>query len=334
MALSSTPGPLHERHDLVMLDLDGVVYVGPDAVPGASAALGAVDDAGTSIAYLTNNASRLATTVASHLRELSMPVPDDAAVVTSAQAVARLMAAELPAGARVLVVGGEGLRGPLQDVGLEVVDGLDDAPAAVVQGFHPDLGWSQLAEAAYAVQAGLPWYASNTDMTVPTPRGVAPGNGSLVQAVANATGARPVVAGKPERPLFDETLQRTGSTRPLMVGDRVDTDLDGATTLGIDTMAVLTGVTDLEELASLAPSRRPTYVAHDLRGLVDTHHEVTIDDTVATCGTARVELDGDAVVLASGDSQETDVVRAALALAWHTADAQGRTPTLRLGLGG
>lgn len=334
MASSSTPGPLHEQHDLVMLDLDGVVYVGPDAVPGAADALRGVDEAGTAIAYLTNNASRLATTVASHLRELSMPVPDDAAVVTSAQAVARLMAAELPAGARVLVIGGEGLRGPLLDAGLEVVDGLADDPAAVVQGFHPETGWSGLAEAAYAVQSGLPWYASNTDLTVPTARGKAPGNGSLVQAVANATGTRPVVAGKPERPLFDETLQRTGAHRPLMVGDRVDTDLDGASALGITTLAVLTGVTDLAELVSLEPARRPTYVAHDLRGLLDTHAPVTIDGAAATCGAARAELDDDAVTLVSGDPESTDAVRAVVALAWDTADARGRAPVVRLGLGG
>ena len=320
MTLSSTDRPLHAVHDLVMLDLDGVVYRGPDAVPGAQAALTAVAEAGTPLAYLTNNASRTADTVVDHLRELGMPVVD-ADVVTAAQAVARVMADDLPPGSRVLLVGGEGLRVPLEERGLRCVTSLDDDPAAVVQGFHPDLGWHDLAEAAYAVQAGLPWYASNTDLSVPTARGVAPGNGSLVQAVANATGATPVVAGKPHRPLFDETLRRTGASSPLMVGDRVDTDIDGATALGLPSLAVLTGVSGLDELAGLEPERRPAFVGRDVGALLDVHRAVDVADDRARCGGAEARLVGDDV---QADGSGTDAVRAVLALAWHVRDTSGR----------
>jgi HAD superfamily hydrolase (TIGR01450 family) len=332
MALLTSDVPLCEAHDLVMLDLDGVVYVGPHAVDGAAEALEASVRRGARIAYLTNNASRPTATVAEHLRSLGMPVHDDGEVVTSAQAVARLMAGDLATGSRVLVVGGPGLREPLEAAGLVCVDSAEAEPAAVVQGFHPDLGWTQLAEAAYAVAAGAAYYASNLDLSVPTPRGTAPGNGSLVQAVVNATGRHPVVAGKPERPLFEETLRRTGAERPLMVGDRVDTDIDGATAAGLPAMAVLTGVSDLAELAGLAPARRPGYVAHDLRGLVDVHPTVDVSDQEARCGDAVARLEGGSVVLAEGDPRSTASVRAVLGLAWTLVD-RGDGP-VDVGLGG
>lgn len=331
MSLLTSDVPLCAAHDLVMLDLDGVVYVGADAVDGAAQALEASVSRGARIAYLTNNAARPAAEVAQHLRDLGMPVHDDGEVVTSAQAVARVMAADLPAGSRVLVVGGPGLREPLEAAGLVCVDSADDDPAAVVQGFHRDLGWRDLAEAAYAVGAGLPYYASNLDLSIPTPRGTAPGNGTLVRAVVHATGREPVVAGKPERPLFDETLRRTGAERPLMVGDRVDTDIDGATRIGIPALAVLTGVSDLPELASLEPDRRPGYVAADLRGLTDVHPEVVVDAERAVCAGSVAERRDDVVVLTSGEPLATASVRAVLALAWSLADA-GRAPSdVRLG---
>lgn len=336
MPLRSTDVPLCDLHDVVMLDLDGVVYVGAEAVDGAAEALQSAVTRGARPAYLTNNASRPAGVVAEHLRDLGMPVPDEADVVTSAQAVARLMAAELPSGARVMVVGGRGLRESVQEQGLVPVAKLADDPVAVVQGFSPDLAWADLAEASYAVGHGLPWYASNRDLSVPTPRGTAPGNGSLVQAVANATGREPVVAGKPERPLFDETLRRTAAVSPLMVGDRIDTDIDGATALDIASMVVLTGVSDLAEIAALEPARRPAYVAFDLRGLVDVHDEVVVDDVEARCGAAVARLHHGEVSLVEGALEETASVRAIVALAWSTRDARGDDVALSMaeGLGG
>jgi glycerol-1-phosphatase len=137
----------------------------------------------------------------------------------------------------------------------------------VVSGFHPDVGWRLLAEGAYAVAAGLPWVASNVDPTIPMPRGNAPGNGALVAAIRLATGREPVVAGKPEPPLHREAILRTGARHPLVVGDRLDTDIEGAVRAGADSMLVLSGVSGAVDLVSAPPARRPTFVARDLRAL-------------------------------------------------------------------
>ncbi|MDX6277153.1 MAG: glycerol-phosphatase [Nocardioidaceae bacterium] len=307
-------------YDLAMVDLDGVVYVGADAVPGAADSLAGAQDNGMHLAYITNNASRPPAKVAEHLRELGMPQVADTDVVNSAQAVAHLMADALPADSAVLVVGGEGLLDALADVGLRVVTRLDDNPAAVVQGFHPDIDWRQLAEASYAIQSGLPWYASNTDLSVPTARGIAPGNGSLVQAVANATGETPIVAGKPEAALFHETMARVGGERPLMIGDRIDTDIDGAIGVGIDSLAVLTGVTSLRELISLAPDHRPTYVSKDLGGVNEIHPPVQVEGTDAKCGSARASVDDGVLRLEGAGVADTTGLRALIGLAWHHVD--------------
>ena len=320
MTLGCTAQPLSTTYDLAMLDLDGVVYLGSDPIPGVAAALAAARDRGMRLAYITNNASRTADTVADKLRAMHMPDVTDADVVTSAQAVAHLMADARPAGSAVLVVGGEGLRVPLEQRGLRCVSSLDESPVAVVQGFHADIGWSDLAEASYAIESGLPWYVSNTDLTVPTARGIAPGNGSLVQAVRNATGAEPIVAGKPQRALFDETIARVGGIRPLMVGDRLDTDIDGAINAGIDSLVVLTGVSSLQEIADAGHDHRPTFVAADLRGLDEDHPEVTIDGDRARCGSSVVSVVDGTVVIESGEPSTTTVLRAAVELAWHVHD--------------
>ncbi|MRK01594.1 MULTISPECIES: HAD-IIA family hydrolase [Aeromicrobium] len=319
--LGSTTRELGATYDLAMLDLDGVVYLGADPVPGAADALRQAREGGIHLAYITNNASRPALAVAKKLREMDMPELADEDVVTAGQAVAHLVADALPAGSAVLVVGGEGLRVPLEERGLRCVASLDDGPSAVVQGFHGDIGWAHLAEAAYAIQSGLPWYVSNTDLTVPTPRGIAPGNGSLVQAVRNATGAEPIVAGKPERALFDETLARVGGRKPLMVGDRLDTDIDGAINAGIDSLVVLTGVSSLAEVAAARPGHRPTFVSADLRGLVEVHREVQVaGDGRARCGAAVAEVHDGVIGLVGGEAGSTDALRAVVALAWDAAD--------------
>ena len=322
MSLGSSDRPLCDAYDLGMLDLDGVVYVGQAAVPGAVEAAASARKAGMRLAFLTNNASRTAAEVAAHLREIDVEA-DDADVVTAAQAVAHLVADAVPAGSAVLLVGGEGLRIPLEERGLRCVSALDDGPVAVVQGFHPDVGWRSLAEASYAIESGLPWFASNTDLTIPTGRGIAPGNGSLVQAVRHATGATPTVAGKPERALFDETLERMAAERPLMVGDRLDTDIDGAIGAGIDSLAVLSGVNSLSDVAALPIGRRPTFVGLDLSALVVAHPDVIIDGTSASCGAATATLDGESVGLSRGEPGSLDALRAVVALAWSAADRSG-----------
>jgi len=278
----SDSSALARDYDVALLDLDGVVYVGASAVPGAVAAVDRVRAAGMRVGYVTNNAARPPRAVASQLRELGLSL-DDADVVTSAQAAARLVAGRVPSGSRVLVVGGDGLVEALAEHGLHAVSRLDDGPAAVVQGFDPTVGWELLAEGAYAVAAGLPWVASNLDRTIPTPRGRAPGNGTLVAAVREATGTHPVVAGKPEPALVEESVLRTDAKRPLMVGDRLDTDIEGAGRAGIPSLLVLTGVTTLDELFGAVGNERPDFVAADLGGLLHPHEPVTVDAGVARC---------------------------------------------------
>ncbi len=327
MSLASSDQPLTQVYDAALLDLDGVVYVGADAVPGAVESIEDARRNGLRVAYLTNNASRTAREVAQHLRDLGLTA-DDTDVVTAAEAVAHLVADAVPEGATVLLVGGEGLREPLERRGLRCVQSAEEQPAAVVQGFHPDLTWRSLAEAAYAIERGVPWFASNADLTIPTDRGIAPGNGSLIQAVSNATGQRPTVAGKPERALFDETVERVGARRPLMVGDRFDTDIDGAVNAGIESLAVLTGVGTLPGLLALDPDHRPTYVAHDVSGLLEAHPPVELGDDSATCGEAEAHVDDGSISLTSGDPQALDGLRAVVALGWAWRDRSGSAPHL------
>ncbi|MGW2544712.1 HAD-IIA family hydrolase, partial [Kitasatospora sp. NPDC001574] len=280
----SAPGgselPLTEAYDTALLDLDGVVYAGPNAIDHAVDSLAVARETGMRLAYVTNNASRPPRVVAAHLTELGVPAePED--VINSAQAAARVLAEKLPAGAKVLLVGGLGLEEALAERGLLAVRTLAEEPQAVVQGFDASVGWTHLAEASYAVQSGLPWVASNTDVTVPTARGIAPGNGMLVAAVRAATGVEPEVAGKPLPPMHRETVLRTGAKRPLVVGDRLDTDIEGAFNGGVDSLLVFTGVTTAGQLLAAPVEHRPTYLAEDLRGLLTAHAPV---DAVAGGG--------------------------------------------------
>ena len=260
-------GPtLAQAHDVALLDLDGVVYAGPAAVPHAVAALTAASQAGMRLAYVTNNASRVPSAVAEHLRQLGLPA-EAADVVTSAQAGAGVVAALVPPGALVLTVGGQGLAAALAERGLAATTSAADDPAAVLQGYDPELAWPLLAEGAYALARGIPWVATNTDLTIPTARGIAPGNGTFVAMLATTTGRVPVVAGKPEPPLMQESLERTGARRALVVGDRLDTDIAGGDRCGLTTLLVLTGVTDLEALLHAPVGQRPSHVGLDLRAL-------------------------------------------------------------------
>ncbi|MFF2897262.1 HAD hydrolase-like protein [Streptomyces sp. NPDC057966] len=309
---------LNEAYDTALLDLDGVVYAGGHAIVHAVDSLGEARDGGMHLAYVTNNALRTPAAVAAHLTELGVPA-EPADVITSAQAVARLMADQLPAGARVLVVGGEGLRVALRERGLVPVESADDEPAAVAQGYGgPDMAWGRFAEAAYAIARGVPWFASNTDLTIPSARGIAPGNGAAVEVVRIATGAEPQVAGKPLPPMHRETVLRTGAERPLVVGDRLDTDIEGAFNGGVDSLLVLTGVTDAAQLVAAPPEHRPTYVDADLRGLLTGQPEVTESGEGFGCGGWTASVRGDELVLA-GDGDVLDGLRALCGAAWTYA---------------
>lgn len=316
--------PLTETHDLLVLDLDGVVYVGTRAVPGAVDALDRARESGAKLAFVTNNAARTPDAVAAHLRELGVGAgPDD--IVTSAQAAATMVAGTVPAGAEVFLIGGDGLAEALQERGLRPVTEPSDGVAAVAQGYGPQMPWRRVADGAILVAAGLPWVASNTDMTLPTERGLGPGNGALVELVSRFAGREPEVAGKPAAALFEETLGRVGGERPLFVGDRLDTDIAGAVAVGWDSLLVMTGVTGLAELVRARPERRPSWLSADLEGLFEaqpgTHAGEAPDRrTTVASWTARVH---DGVLEVTGDGGASDWWRAVATTAWAHLDDAG-----------
>ncbi|MHC0430483.1 HAD hydrolase-like protein [Streptomyces sp. O3] len=327
---------LSEAYDTALLDLDGVVYAGGDAIEHAVDSLLAARERGMHLAYVTNNALRPPDVVAAHITELGVPT-EAVEVINSAQAVARLIAEQVPAGSRVLVIGGEGLRVALRERGLVPVEYAEDDPAAVVQGYGGlELAWGRFAEACVAIARGVPWFASNTDLTVPSPRGIVPGNGAGVEVVRIATGAEPQVAGKPLPPMHRETILRTGAERPLVVGDRLDTDIEGAFNGEVDSLLVLTGVTDAARLLAARPEHRPTYVDADLRGMLTGQPPVSAAGDGFACGGWTASVRDDALAL-DGDGAVMDGLRALCAAAWTQAGEGACTldagkPLARLGL--
>jgi HAD superfamily hydrolase (TIGR01450 family) len=317
--------PLSQRYDVALLDLDGVVYIGPQAVDGAPQALERARQHGMRLAYVTNNAARPATAVAEHLTALGIPA-QSGEVITSAQAAAHVLAEEVPPGAKILVLGAAGLREALVERGLVPVSSADDGPVAVVQGYSPELSWADLAEGAVAIGRGLPWIASNLDRTIPSARGPLPGNGSMVAALRHATGVTPRSTGKPDPAMHRESVERSGASNPIVVGDRLDTDIEGATAVGCASLLVMTGVTVARDLLGAPPAHRPDYLAADLTGLLYPHPEVTWHGA-AECGQWLASVDEDGVILLAEhglgvDAQSgMDALRAVCVAAWHAADA-------------
>ncbi|GAA2016610.1 HAD-IIA family hydrolase [Microbacterium ulmi] len=307
--------------DAVLADLDGVVYAGAGALPHAVESLNRAR-AGRRLGYITNNASRTDASVAAHLTELGLAT-SPGEVVTSPQAAMRLLAERVAPGSTILVVGGDGLVTEVEKAGFAVTRSADDGPAAVVQGFAPDVGWLQLAEAAFALkvpedEGGIPWIATNTDWTIPQARGIAPGNGTLVSAVHTAIGRLATVAGKPETPIFDEAVVRFGAQHPLFLGDRLDTDILGANRAGIPSAMVLTGVDRPKHLLAAPPDSRPTYILSDLRELHEPYPSATVNDGVVTVGDAKVRIDGPDVHILAEGGRQIDLLRAGAKAIWDT----------------
>ncbi|HZH21125.1 MAG TPA: HAD-IIA family hydrolase [Geodermatophilus sp.] len=278
-----TAEPPSRVYDVALLDLDGVVYVGPEAVPGVPEALAAARTAGMRLGFVTNNASRTPEEVAGHLTDLAVPA-SAADVITSSQAAATVVAQRLGAGARVLPVGGPGVAAALRAAGLTVVSGAEERPLAVVQGYGRDVGWTELAEAVVAVRNGAEHVATNADATIPSARGPLPGNGALVGVVSGVTGRRPLVTGKPDPAMHAECVRRTAARLPLVVGDRLDTDVEGGRRAAAATLLVLSGVTDPVTLLAAGPEHRPDLLAPDAGGLLTVHPAVVAEDGGWRCG--------------------------------------------------
>jgi glycerol-1-phosphatase len=316
-------GSLATEHDLFVFDLDGVVYIGPAAVPGAVEAITRLHGEGRAVAYATNNAARRASAVSAHLAELGVPA-SDGEVVTSAQVSAAVLAERLPAGAAVLVVGTEDLAAEVADVGLRPVWSADEEPVAVIQGYGRAVGWTHLAEGCVAVRAGAWWVATNADRTLPSARGPLPGNGALVAALATAVDREPdLVVGKPAPSLFEQAAKRRAAARPLVIGDRLDTDIEAANRASMPSLLVLTGVHRATDLLAAPPHRRPTHVAADLGGLFEAADAVRIDE--ATVAGWQASTAGDELVL-RGAGPALHALRALCAAAWR---APGGARTVR-----
>jgi len=262
------PAALAAGYRGIVLDLDGVVYLGEEVVPAAPAALEGVRGLGVRLAFVTNNSFRPPERVASKLGRLGVKAAVEE-VLTSAHATVRLLGGEDGLdGTKVLVVGGPGLRQALAGAGARLVDGSAWRDAEVVAvGFDPDLTYDRVRAAALAIGAGARFVGSNPDTTLPTPEGFWPGAGATLAMLQAATGVRPEVAGKPERALFETAAAAIGPGPYLMVGDRADTDLDGAHRLGWATALVLSGVVAAADLPDLVVA--PDHLLADVGGLLD-----------------------------------------------------------------
>lgn len=348
-ALKSSRAPLAEQYRLALLDLDGVVYRGADPVPAAADSIAAAKRNGMVVSYTTNNPSRHRSVVVDQLRGFGIDAHEDE-VITSAVVGARMLAAHVARGAKVLVVGADHLREQVRAAGFEIVDQAAERPAAVIEGWYPQVGWQQLAQAAYAIEAGAEYYVTNRDLTIPREQGIAPGNGAMVNAVVTATGVEPCTsAGKPEAAMYDEERAIYADcgnalvpvNQSLPVGDRLDTDIEAANRGGYDSLCVLTGVATPKMLMTARSMQRPTYISVDLRGLLQTHQAPRVEFSAmgmpiaATLNGARASVDVDAGVVRgiavsaqSGDVaaySQIDALRCACQLAWALADGVNAT---------
>jgi HAD superfamily hydrolase (TIGR01450 family) len=308
---------LIDSFDSLLLDLDGVVYRGKKAIAGAVESITKAQRLGKSVGYITNNASRTPSQIAMQLREFGISI-EDHQIIGSARAAAKLLAGKIPSGSKVLVVGGEGLRTEVEALGFSLVASSEELPSAVIQGFSPEVGWKDLAEAAFAIQNGAIWIATNQDWTLPLEKGIAPGNGTLVGAVHTAVGILPEFAGKPFRPIFDSALSELGFQKPLVIGDRLDTDIKGAVAAGLESAAVLTGILGNRELLGAKSDERPNYILTDLSELFSDYPKPKRTKSSVSFGQSEVEIIGDRLMISAGNPSAVDTIRAATDLVWSS----------------
>ena len=289
---------LIDAYDAAFFDLDGVIYLGPLAVVGATGALVGLHELGKLVMFVTNNAARSAQVVIDQLNSLGFQA-DDHNVLTSAQVAVAHIAGELPQGAKVLVSGSASLAQLVAEAGLVPVQTAADKPAAVVQGYDPAMTWPRLDEAALAIQAGARWYATNDDASRPTERGLVPGAGGAIAVIAGTVGGQPTIFGKPFRPMLAEAVRRTGAERPIFVGDRIDTDIVGAVNAGMDSLMVFTGAHGKADLVATGPGERPTHIGADVRALLEPPRTVEVEPGLATCRGQLARADDGIVKLES-----------------------------------
>lgn len=306
-----------DKFQTLFLDLDGVIYEGANPIVDSVESINSLAAKEISIGYVTNNSSRKPETIAEQLRGFGIEL-EPKNVISSAQAGVELLESLIPSNSKVLVVGGEGLRSRVQEAGFELVSSSDDQPAAVIQGFSPEVGWKDLAEASYSIQAGAKWVATNQDWTIPREKGIAPGNGTLVSAVHTAVGQLPLVAGKPERAIFETAMREFQTESAIYVGDRLDTDVAGANGAGLGSGLVMTGVTSRKELLAAKKEARPTYILGTLKDLLSDYRAPVKTKRGYKLGDSEVELLGDKVVVSFGDPNSLDSLKAACLTIWES----------------
>ena len=310
-------------YDAILFDLDGTVWLEGRALDFA---VDAINNAQIPVAYITNNASRGPEAVAAMLGEMGVPTSADQ-VLTSAQAAIGLAEEVLSPGDSVYVVGAESFKQLVREAGYVVAESADEQPKAVLHGHNPETGWAQLSEAALAIQQGAKYVASNLDATLPTPRGFCVGNGSMVAAVTNATGVVPQSAGKPGPAMFHQAAKRFGASKPLAVGDRLDTDIAGGVAAGYDTLHVLTGVSKHWALLRAAASERPTFVAESLAcldqepasfapGPQGGFQATMLDGNIVLSGGGGATNGSGGAGVPEGEKPATQALRTALQVAW------------------
>ncbi len=301
------------QYDTLLCDLDGVVYEGPRAISSAPETINTLINLGVPVGYVTNNSSRKPETIAEQLLGFGISTAPEN-IIGSAKTGVEILSTMIPAGSKVLVVGGEGLRSRVTEAGFEIVSSSDEKPIGVIQGFDPSVAWTDLAEASYAIANGAKWVATNQDWTIPREKGIAPGNGTLVAAVHTAVGQLPVFAGKPEPAIYNTALKHFGSNKALFVGDRIDTDIRGANRAGVDSALVMTGISPRKEALGAKPEDRPKYIIGTMAELLKDYDQPKKTKRGYSCRDAEVELLGNKVLVTHGDPKSLSALRAACAV--------------------
>lgn len=305
------------KYDVVLCDLDGVIYEGTHSIKDAPETINKLLSSSIPVGYVTNNSSRKPETIAEQLAGFGIQTSADN-VIGSAKTGVEILSTLIPAGAKVFVVGGEGLRSRVIEAGFELVTSSDDKPAGVIQGFDPSVAWTDLAEASYSIANGAKWVATNQDWTIPREKGIAPGNGTLVSAVHTAVGQLPIFAGKPEPAIYKTAVEHFGAKQALFVGDRIDTDIRGANRAGIDSVLVMTGISTRKEVLGVKKEDRPTFIIGTMAELLRDYDLPKKTKRGFACKEAEVELLGNKVVVTHGDPRSMAALRAACAVIYNS----------------
>jgi HAD superfamily hydrolase (TIGR01450 family) len=258
---------LADQFDGFLVDLDGVVWIGREPVPGTAEALRTLVDSGKEIVFVTNNPARPPSTYVERLRDMGVPAPDGH-VVTAGVVTAELAASEVGRDGSAFVIGAAGFKQAVAEAGLELREGeTGRQAAAVLVSGHREFDYEELLTATLALQGGASLFATSRDPTLPMPDGAWPGTGSILAAVETASDKRAEIGGKPERHLFEQAQALIpDAERVAMVGDRLASDIEGGRRAGLDTVLVLSGASTRAEAEGSDPP--PDHVLEDLSGLL------------------------------------------------------------------